>query len=159
MIYKLLKYGDSNVLISHLLLVNTYVIPCHYTNLCPHMSQKRTHARTHTIYIYITFKKIYWFAAARETFLYYQCWKQSMQINIFVETVTLLQFLMNGKFKTTAFIWNRILCNIINDTFDHFNASLLNKSINLFFLKVTPLAFKSFCYLFLFILYLNNFWQ
>ncbi len=40
---------------------------------------------------------------------------------------------MNWKFKGTAFIWNIIFCNIINDftdTFDQLNAYLLDKSIN-----------------------------
>ncbi len=43
--------------------------------------------------------------------------------------------LMNRKFRRTAFIWNRNLCNIRNVyiiTFDQFKASLLNKSINFY---------------------------
>ncbi len=38
---------------------------------------------------------------------------------------------MNRKFKTTAFIWNISLCNIINAfivTFNQFNVSLVNKN-------------------------------
>ncbi len=59
---------------------------------------------------------------------YYQCWKQLL--NIFLNNLVILWW--------TAFIWSRnlrskIFCNIINVftvTFDQFNASLLNKSIN-----------------------------
>ncbi len=38
----------GNVLISHLLLVIPMSYPCHYTNLCPHLSQKHAHIHTHT---------------------------------------------------------------------------------------------------------------
>ncbi len=44
----ILNYGDiENVLINHLILVIP-VIPCHYTNLCPHKPHKHTHTHTHT---------------------------------------------------------------------------------------------------------------
>ncbi len=46
-----------------------------------------------------------------------------------------LKYLMKGKFKSTAFIWNRIFINIVNIftvTFNPFNTYLLKKSINLF---------------------------
>ncbi len=41
---------------------------------------------------------------------------------------------MNRKFKRTAFIWNTNLyiINVFTVTFDQFNASLMNKSINVF---------------------------
>ncbi len=69
---------------------------------------------------------------------YYQCLETVVLHNISVETVIQLIFQdsqMNRKFKRTAFIWNRNLCNIINVftvTFDQFNASLMNKSNNSF---------------------------
>ncbi len=53
MIYKPFENMGTwgNVLISHILLVIPAAsYPCHYTNLCPHMSQKRTHIHTHTKY-------------------------------------------------------------------------------------------------------------
>jgi len=40
------------------------------------------------------------------------------------------------KFERAAFILNRIFCNVINVftvTFDQFNASLINKSIDFFY--------------------------
>ncbi len=43
--------------------------------------------------------------------------------------------ILNFELKRTAFIWNIILCDIWNDltvTFNQFNASCWNKSINLF---------------------------
>ncbi len=40
---------------------------------------------------------------------------------------------MNRKFKRTAFFLNKNIINVFTATFDQFNASLLNKSINLFF--------------------------
>ncbi len=45
-----LKSGDINVLKSHLHLVIPVSYLCHYTNLCPDLSQKRahTHTQTHT---------------------------------------------------------------------------------------------------------------
>ncbi len=47
--------------------------------------------------------------------------------------------LMNIKFKRTAFIWNKILCNIINvftDTFDQFYVCSLNKSFDFVQMRV-----------------------
>ncbi len=38
----------GNVLINHLLPVIPVSYPCHYTNLCPHMSQQHAHTHTHT---------------------------------------------------------------------------------------------------------------
>ncbi len=38
----------GNVLINHLLLLIPISYPCHYTNLCPHISQERAHTHTHT---------------------------------------------------------------------------------------------------------------
>ncbi len=68
--------------------------------------------------------------------------KTDVLLNIFVENVIffffLLDSLMNGKHKRTTFIWNDIFCNIINVftvTFEQFNASLLNNSINFLFKK------------------------
>ncbi len=50
----------GNVLISHLHLVIPMSYLCHYTNLCPHLSQTHTHTHTHThtVYIYIS---VWWF--------------------------------------------------------------------------------------------------
>ncbi len=55
----------------------------------------------------------------------------------YVENSYAQDYLMNRKFKITAFICKINFCNIINvftDTFDEFllNASLLNKSISFF---------------------------
>ncbi len=47
MIYKPFQIWE-NFLINHLLLVIPVSYPCHYTNLCPHMSQKCAHTHTHT---------------------------------------------------------------------------------------------------------------
>ncbi len=43
----------GNVLINHILLVIPMSYPCHYTNLCPLMSQKRAHTIYLSIYLSI----------------------------------------------------------------------------------------------------------
>ncbi len=50
MIYKPFEIWGHwvNVLISHLLLVIPMSYPCHYTNLCPHVTNTHTHTHTHT---------------------------------------------------------------------------------------------------------------
>ncbi len=61
-------------------------------------------------------------------------------LNIFVQSIIfLLDSLMNGKFKRTAFIsnGNLYIINVYTVTFDQFSASLLNRSIH-FFKKLTP---------------------
>ncbi len=66
---------------------------------------------------------IFWFAA-QKTFYYYV---ENSRVEFFQVS------LMNRKFRRTAFIWNRNLCNIVFIiTFDQFKASLLNKSINFY---------------------------
>ncbi len=47
----------GNVLISQLLLVIPMSYPCHYTNVCPHLSQRCTHTHTH-IHIKYTFTSL-----------------------------------------------------------------------------------------------------
>ncbi len=42
----------GNVFISHLLLVIPMSYPCHYTNVCPHKSQKHVHTCKHTLTIH-----------------------------------------------------------------------------------------------------------
>ncbi len=60
-----------NVLISHLLLVIPMSYPYHYTNLCPHMSQKRTRAHTHThTHILVLYFIFYLFIARSTLFVY-----------------------------------------------------------------------------------------
>ncbi len=51
--------------------------------------------------------------------------------NIFVETV-IEYHLIQIKFKITAFIWNIIIFEHLNVTFDQFTAPLLNININFF---------------------------
>ncbi len=45
---------------------------------------------------------------------YYQCWQQFLLLNIFVEIWYFQNSFMDGKFKSTAFIWNESLSLVIN---------------------------------------------
>ncbi len=71
----------------------------------------------------------YWFSIINNGSYNYQCWEQFLLLIIFVELMNIISK-ERHLFKKTE-----IFCNIINlftVTFNQFNASLLNKSIQVF---------------------------
>jgi len=72
--------------------------------------------------------------------------------SIFCEKINFIfqYYLMNRKFKRSAFIWNIIFCNIINVfivSFDWFNASFVNKMNFCLKIFLTPNFWTTVCIL------------
>ncbi len=127
--WNIIKVWNSCFLCEYLLKCNVFLyFQHHYSSLQCHMI-----FRNHNNML---------ICCSRNISDYYQCWKQ-MCCTIFLWKLWYILFVRIHRWIETSekqhLFEIEIYCNIINvftDTFDQFNASLMNKSVNLFKKKI-----------------------